>query len=296
MKIRKAVIAVAGYGTRFLPATKVVAKELLPIVDKPIVQILVEEVVDSGIKDIILVTRSGTQAVADHFGSNPDLEEHLAKAGKRDYLDMVRNVTEMANFAFVPQGRDLPYGNGTPLLAARKYLNEGEPFVYLFGDDLVLSDTPCVKQLVDVYDQHEPDGVIAFQEVPNSQICLYAAAELRDANDPSEIMSLEEKPKCEEAASNLAQLGRFVLPWRVIEILEEMSRNIKGKEELYLTYANNQLCEEGRMLAHTINGRWLTTGDPLRHLQASVLYALRHERIGGDFADFLRDLDLPEGI
>ena len=114
------IIAVAGYGTRFLPETKVVAKELLPIVDKPIVQVLVEEVVDSGIKDIILVTRSGAQAAADHFGSNPDLEEHLAKAGKRDYLEMVRNVTEMANFTFVPQGRNLPYGNGTPLLAARK--------------------------------------------------------------------------------------------------------------------------------------------------------------------------------
>jgi UTP--glucose-1-phosphate uridylyltransferase len=189
----------------------------------------------------------------------------------------------------------LPYGNGTPLLAAKSYLDQGEPFVYLFGDDLVLSDTSCVKELVDLYDQHEPDGVIAFQEVPNSEICLYAAAELRDGKDPPEILSLEEKPECEEAASNLAQLGRFVLPWRVIEILEEMSHNIKGKQELYLTYANNQLCEEGRrMLAHTISGRWLTTGDPLRHLQASVLYALQHEKIGSDFAKFLRDLDLPE--
>lgn len=200
----------------------------------------------------------------------------------------------MANFAVVRQGRHLPYGNGTPLLAAKNFLDEGEPFVYLFGDDLVLSDTPCVKELVDLYDQNGPDGVIAFQEVPNPEIRLYAAAELRDGTDPPEIVSLEEKPKPEEAASNLAQLGRFVLPWRVIEILEKMSLSLKKKQELYLTYANNQLCKEGRMLAHTIKGRWLTTGDPLRHLQASVLYALRDKKIGSDFADFLRDLKLPE--
>lgn len=292
MKIRKAIIAVAGYGTRFLPATKAVPKELLPIVDKPIVQYLVEEIVGAGIEDIILVTRSGTQAVADHFDSNRDLEVHLAEAGKDDYLAMVRQVAQMANFAVVRQGRHLPYGNGTPLLAAKSYLDEGEPFVYLFGDDLVLSDTPCVKQLVDLYAQHQPDGVIAFQEVPNSEICRYAAADLRDGTSPPEIASLVEKPEPAEAASNLAQLGRFVLPWRVIQILEEMSRTLEAKDELYLTYANNQLCQQGRMLAHTIDGRWLTTGDPLRHLKASVLYALRHDEIGNGFAKFLHDLDL----
>lgn len=294
MTIRKAIIAVAGYGTRFLPATKAVPKELLPIVDKPIVQYLVEEIIGAGIDDIILVTRSGTQAVADHFDSNRDLEVHLAEAEKDDYLAVVRKVAQMANFAVVRQGRHLPYGNGTPLLAAKKFLDEGEPFVYLFGDDLVLSDTPCVKQLVDLHAKHEPDGVIAFQEVPNSEIRRYASAKLRDGTDPPEIVSLVEKPKPEQAASNLAQLGRFVLPWRVIQILEEMSHNLAAKDELYLTYANNQLCQEGRMLAHTISGRWLTTGDPLRHLKASVLYALRHEKVGRDFAAFLRELDLPE--
>ena len=294
MTIRKAIIAVAGYGTRFLPATKAVPKELLPIVDKPIVQYLVEEIIGAGIDEIILVTRSGTQAVADHFDSNRDLEVHLADAGKDDYLAVVRKVAQMANFAVVRQGRHLPYGNGTPLLAAKRFLDEGEPFVYLFGDDLVLSETPCVKQLVDLYAQHEPDGVIAFQEVPNSEIRRYASAELRDSTDPPEIVSLVEKPKPDQAASNLAQLGRFVLPSRVIQILEEMSHNLEAKDELYLTYANNQLCQQGRMLAHTINGRWLTTGDPLRHLKASVLYALRHEKVGHDFAAFLRDLDLPE--
>jgi len=294
MRIRKAVIAVAGYGTRFLPATKAVPKELLPIVDKPIVQYLVEEAVDSGIEDIILVTRSGTQAVADHFDSNRDLEVHLAEAKKDDYLALVRQVSQMANFAVVRQGRHLPYGNGTPLLAAKDFLDEGEPFVYLFGDDLVLSDTPCVKQLLDSFAQSQTaDGVIAFQEVPKSEIHLYASAELKDGTSPPEIVSLVEKAGPDKAASNLAQLGRFILPWRVIEILEEMSGKLEDedKDELYLTYANDQLCREGQMLACTITGNWLTTGDPLRYLRANVEYALRDKEIGEDFAAFLREVN-----
>jgi UTP--glucose-1-phosphate uridylyltransferase len=223
------------------------------------------------------------------------LEVHLEESGKPELLEVVQSIAQMANFAVVRQGRHLPHGNGTPLLAARRYLDEGEPFVYLFGDDLVLSETPCVRQLIDVYQQHRPDGVIAFQEVPNSEINRYAAAALKTGTEVDEIESLVEKPSPEEAASNLAQLGRFLLPWRTIEILEEMGRNIHGKQkELYLTYANNRLCQEGRVLAHTIEGQWLTTGDPLRFLKASVEYALRRDDIGKDFAAYLRTLDLGE--
>ena len=293
MTIRKAVIAVASFGTRFLPATKAVPKELLPIVDKPIIQYLVEEIVDSGIQDIILVTRSGNQAIADHFDSSRELEVHLKESGKLALLQGVQSIAQMAHVAVVRQSRHLPHGNGTPLLAAQRYLDEGEPFVYLFGDDLVLSETPCIKQLIDIYQQHQPDGVIAFQDVPNAEINQYAAAALKAGTEPAEIESLVEKPDPDEAPSNLAQLGRFLLPWRTIEILEQMSRGIQGKrKELYLTYANNQLCQEGRVLAHTIEGRWLTTGDPLRYLKASVEYALRRDDIGKDFAAYLRALDL----
>ena len=293
MTIKKAVIAVAGFGTRFLPATKVVSKELLPIVDKPVIQYLVEELVKSGIRDIILVTRSGSHAIADHFDSSRELEIHLEESGKTKLLELVQSVAQMANIAVVRQGRHLPYGNGTPLLAARRYLDEGEPFAYLFGDDLVLSETPCIKQLIDVYEQHKPDGVIAFQEVPNAEINRYAAAALKAGTDPGEITSLVEKPAPEEAPSNLAQLGRFLLPWRSIEILEQMSHDIHGKrDELYLTYANNQLCQEKRVLAHPIEGQWMTTGDPLRFLKASVEYALQCDDIRKDFAAYLRSLDL----
>lgn len=294
MKIRKAVIGVAGYGTRFLPATKVVPKELLPIVDKPVVQYLVEEVVRSGIEDIILVVRSGSQAIADHFDSSRALEVHLEEQRKQTYLRIIQEIPRMANFAVVRQTGALPYGNGSPILAAKNYLNEGEPFVYLFGDDLVLSQVPCVKQLLQVYSEHEPDAVIAFQEVPGEEIRRYAAAKLKHQGEPKEIESLVEKPKPEQAASNLAQLGRFILPWRVIEILEELRVGLDPSQgqELYLTFANDRLCREGRVLAHVIEGDWLTTGDPLRFLKANVEYALRNPEIAREFAEYLRGLDL----
>jgi UTP--glucose-1-phosphate uridylyltransferase len=284
----KAVIALAGYGTRFLPATKVVPKELLPVVDRPIAQYLVEEVVASGIEDIILVTRSGTQAIADHFDSSRELEVYLAERNKAEYLRIVQAIPRLARFAVVRQGRHLPYGNGTPLLAAKSFLTPGEPLVYMFGDDLVRSATPCVKQLLDVYHRHQPAAVIAFQEVPRPEIRHYAAARLVAGSDPPQVESLVEKPSPSEAPSTLAQLGRFVLPWRIIEILEGLPL---GKDnELYLTVANDRLCKEARVLAHAIEGDWLTTGDPLRFLQANIQFGLHHPQIGPELARYLEEL------
>ncbi|MHC4401367.1 MAG: UTP--glucose-1-phosphate uridylyltransferase [Planctomycetota bacterium] len=292
MNIRKAIIAVAGYGTRFLPATKSLPKELLPIVDKPIVQHLVEEAVDSGIEDVILVTRSGTQAIADHFDSSRELEVHLEEQNKAEYLRTVQALPKMANFAVVRQARHLPYGNGSPILAAKNFLDKDEPFVYMFGDDLVLSKVPCVRQLLEVHERTQADGVIAFQEVPREEICRYAAARLKDPCESREIAELVEKPSPDQAASCLAQLGRFILPWRIIEILEDIQTELKPDQELYLTFANDRLCRERRVLAHAIEGKWLTTGDPLRFLKANVEYALLHPEISRDFADYLLSLNI----
>ncbi|MGO8745980.1 MAG: UTP--glucose-1-phosphate uridylyltransferase [Thermoguttaceae bacterium] len=292
MKIRKALIAVAGYGTRFLPATKVQPKEMLPIVDKPIVQYLVEEAVHSGIEDIILVVRSGTQSIADHFDSSRELEVHLEEQKKADYLKIVQDLPKLAHFAVVRQARHLPYGNGSPILAAKSFLYENEPFVYMFGDDLVLSDTPCTRQLLKVHAEHQPDAVIAFQEVPHAEIRHYAAAKLKPHAKLKEIESLVEKPSPDQAPSDLAQLGRFILPWTIVGILEDLSKEIRTKgQELYLTYALDRLCGQGKVLAHAIEGTWLTTGDPLRFLKANVEYALRHPGIGKEFAEYLRELD-----
>ena len=191
MEVTKAVIGIAGFGTRFLPATKSVPKELLPIVNKPIVQYLVEEAARSGIRDVILVTRAGSRMVQDHFGAAHELEAHLAKQRKSDYLEIVKGIPQIANVTVVPQDVHLPYGNGSPILAAKPFLDEGQPFVYLFGDDLVLSETPCIKQLIDSYRKHGPAGVIAFQRVPWAEIDRYASAKLK--GDSLEIESLVEK-------------------------------------------------------------------------------------------------------
>ena len=288
MRITKAVIAVAGLGTRFLPATKVVAKELLPIVDKPIVQYLVEEAVESGIEDIILVTRPGTQTIADHFDSSQELELQLQEQGKTDLLQRVQAIPKLANFAFVRQGRHLPYGNGTPLLAAKRFLGKDEPFVYMFGDDMVLADKPCVQQLIELYQAHQPAAVVAVQNVPHEETARYGIVKLKDNTQPAEMESIVEKPRPEDAPTTLAQFGRFVLSPRLLEILENLEL---GKDnELWLTDAIDKLSGEGRVLVCEVQGQWYTTGDPLRFLIASVEYALRHPEFGKPFAEYLKTL------
>ena len=290
MKITKAVIAVAGYGTRFIPATKSMPKEMIPLVDKPIVQYLVEEAVESGIEDIILVTRAGSGGIADHFDSTRELEVHLETQGNQKYLDIIQAIPKLANFAFVRQARHLPYGNGTPLLAARRFLTGGEPFVYMFGDDLVLGDKPCVKQLIDTYVKHEPGAVVAVQEVPQEVTNRYGIVKLKEGVSPPEMESIIEKPDPDEAPSNLAQFGRFVLSPRVVEILETTALG-KGNE-LYLTDAIDTLSKENRVLVESVEGQWLTTGDPLNFLKATVQYALKHPEYGAGFSEYLKELKL----
>ena len=286
MKIRKAIIAVAGYGTRFLPATKVIPKELLSIVDKPVVQYLVEEAAASGIEDIILVVREGTQAIADHFDSSRALEAHLTEQKKEEMLEKVKRVSQLANFALVRQTARLPYGNGSPILAARRFIGD-EPFAYLFGDDLVISDKPCVQQLAELYETHDPLGVIAVQDVPRAEISRYGSVALIPGTEPPALESVVEKPKPEEAPTTLAQLGRFVLSPRVVEILE--STRVGAGEELYLTPAIDALARAGKVLVHAIEGRWETTGDPLRFMKANVEYMLRRPEFAEEFRSYLKE-------
>jgi UTP--glucose-1-phosphate uridylyltransferase len=290
VKIRKAIIAVAGYGTRFLPATKVVPKELLSIVDKPVVQYLVEEAAQSGIEDIILVVREGTQAIADHFDTTRGLEQHLAEQHKEALLERVRAVSQLANFALVRQTARLPYGNGTPILAARRFIGDGEPFAYLFGDDLVHSQVPCVKQLAQLYEQHGVSGVIAAQSVPRAEINRYGAIALKPGKNPPELESVVEKPDPERAPTTLAQLGRFVLSSKIVDILA--NTQLKRGEELYLTPAIHALSQRDRVLVHEIEGTWYTTGDPLRFMKTNVEYMLRHPEFAADFSQYLRELDV----
>lgn len=286
MTITKAIIAVAGYGTRLLPATKAVPKEMLPIVDRPCIQHLVEEAASSGITDVILVTRPGSEAIDQHFASSPALEAHLVEQGKVKLLETVKAVSSLANVTSVIQGADLPYGNGSPILAAKDHLTPGEGFVYMFGDDLVLSDVPAVKQLVDLYDAHDPAAVVAVQEVPDDMISAYGIVALKPGSDPMEMDSIIEKPSIEEAPSNLAQFGRFVLSYKTVEILEQTAVG-KGNE-LWLTDAIDKLSESNRVLVQKIDGTWYTTGDHYQLLIANIEYALADPTINEKLTAYLK--------
>jgi UTP--glucose-1-phosphate uridylyltransferase len=290
MTITKAVIAVAGYGTRFIPATKVQPKEMLPIVDKPVVQYLVEEAVASGITDIILITRSGNQALEDHFDSSRELEMHLESQKKWRELQEVQRIPKLANFIYVRQTRDMPYGNGTPLLCAKSLISADEAVVYMFGDDVVKSEVPCTRQLIDVFNRYQPAGVIAVQEVPRDEVGRYGVPKLKEGSDRPELEYIVEKPTPARAPSNLAQLGRFVFSRRIIDVLEHLQVGQDG--ELWLTDAIDRLAVTDSIIVHPIEGKWFTTGDPLRFLKTTVEMALDRPDIGGEFAAYLRGLDL----
>ena len=287
-KIKKAVIAAAGYGTRFLPATKNQPKEMLPIVDKPIIHHLVEEAVNSGIEDIIIVTRAGQMPMEDHFDSNYELERELKEAGKLKRLKKIEGIPQMANFAYVRQHKDYPYGNATPLLCAAPLIDDDEAFVYMFGDDLTISEKPVTRQLMDVYEEENPKAVLGVQKVPDEEVERYGTVKYKDRSKNYEIELGCEKLPASEAPSNMAQFGRFVFSYDVIEKAKETPPG-KDSELWVMDIVNNLAQEGGRVLGQPIEGEWFTTGDPLRYLKTSVEFALRRDDIGEDFKEYLQE-------
>jgi len=282
-KIKKAVIAVAGSGTRFLPATKTMPKEMLPIVDKPIIQLVVEELVEAGIEDIILVTKWDKKPLEDHFDHNWALVDELKKAGKMKRLKDVKKVADMANFIYVRQKG--PYGNGTPVLSAAS-LVEDETFVYIWGDDLVKSRIPFAKQMIQDY-KHHGHLMIGVQKVPKEVVNQYGIVKLREGT--MEIEDIIEKPSVDKAPSQLADFGRMILNQDIIDILRDTP--LGKANELWIvdairSYVNNG----GVFLAKEVEGgEWLTTGDPLNYLKAILKYALDREDIGKDLKKFIKD-------
>ena len=285
-KITKGVIAVAGAGTRFLPITKSLPKEMLPIVDKPIVHYIVEEMVQSGIKDIILVTRSDKKPLEDYFDQNALLEDELRQAKKTEYLAKIEHIHRMANFIFVRQKG--PYGNGTPVLNVRSIVGD-EPFVFAYGDDLVKSKVPFTKQLIDNYEQNQV-VVMGCQEVKEEEVSLYGIMKLKEGSPIMEIEDIIEKPRPEEAPSRLSNFGRFILVPEICEILSELPLG-KG-DELWLTDAIREYIRRGnKVVVQPIQeGRWYTTGDPLNFLKVTLLYAIDHEEYGPTFRNFIKTL------
>jgi len=291
-KIRKVVIAAAGFGTRFLPATKNQPKEMLPIIDKPIIQYLVEEAVASGIEDVILVTRMGQSTMENHFDSNFELEHLLEKNGKLEKLEEVKKISRMANFIYVRQHKHLPYGNATPLITVKDLIGKNERFVYMFGDDLVLSKTPCAKQIMDYSDKHNDAVTVGVQEIPEEEVSRYGIYKIKEGTK-DQVESAVEKPDPNDIKPPyLAQFGRFILNKDIINITNEKYKNNKlGKDnELWLIDSVIEYANENPVFAAKIEGEWMTTGDPLRYMKTQVRYALERKDIGPEFAKFLRGI------
>ncbi|MDO9399786.1 MAG: UTP--glucose-1-phosphate uridylyltransferase [bacterium] len=281
-KITKAVIAVAGSGTRLLPATKTMPKEMLPIVDKPIIQLVVEELVEAGIEDIILVTKWDKKPLEDHFDYNWALIDELKKNGKEKLSEEIKKIANLANFIYVRQKG--PYGNGTPVLSAASLIKD-EPFVFVWGDDLVKSKVSFTKQMVDDYAK---DGklMIGVQKVERDQVNRYGIVKLK--KDTMEIEDIIEKPNIEKAPSQLADFGRMILNQDIINILKKTAL---GKDnELYLVDAIRDYVKQGGvfMAKEVEGGQWLTTGDPLNYLKAILEYAFDRKDIGSELREYVK--------
>lgn len=283
-KITKAVIAVAGSGTRLLPATKSMPKEMLPIVDKPIIQLVVEELVEAGIEDIILVTKWDKKPLEDHFDQNWALENDLEKNGKTDLLEKVKTISETANFIYVRQKG--PYGNGTPVLSAASLVDD-EPFVFVWGDDLVKSKVSFTKQMVDDYNKNGA-LMIGVQKVEKNTVNRYGIVKLKEGT--MEIEDIIEKPSIKEAPSELADFGRMILDQEIINILRNTALG-KGNELWIVDAIKTYVKNGGKFLAKKVEGgEWMTTGDPLNYLKANLAYAFEREDIGDEIKKYAKEL------
>jgi len=285
MKVKKAVIPAAGFGTRFLPATKVVPKELLPIVDKPTIQYIMEEVVAAGIEEVILITGREKGSIEDHFDTSTELENHLRKKGRKDLLQMVQAISDMVTLVSVRQKE--PLGLGHAILCAKKMVGE-EPFAVLLGDDLIDAQTPCIRQMMDVYQKME-GAVIAIQKVPRAETHLYGIIKGGKVRDRIyRVEEMVEKPRQGTAPSNLAIIGRYILPHQIFGILEKVSPD--GRGEIQLTDGLRELSHRFPVFGYEFIGDRYDAGDKLGYLQANISFALKHPELGPKLKRYLRGL------
>lgn len=291
-RVRKAVFPAAGLGTRFLPATKAQPKEMLPLVDKPLIQYGVEEALDSEIENIIVVTGRGKSAIEDHFDKSFELEHELESRGKDEKLDLVREISDLVHISYVRQKEALGLGHA---VAVTRELVAEEPFAVVLADDVIKAQTPCLKQLLNIYNYFGA-AVIAVMEVPRDQIAAYGVVDAKPVEFSGStdrlfrVNDLVEKPNPDKAPSNLAIIGRYVLPPAIFECLDEIEPGSGG--ELQLTDAIKKLMQKGRVYAYRFEGTRYDAGDKLGFLKATVEYALRSEDLGSLFRDYLKTLDL----
>ena len=285
-KIRKAIIPAAGLGTRFLPATKAQPKEMLPIVDKPTIQYIIEEAVASGIEEILIITGRSKKCIEDHFDKSVELELELEKNGKEQMLKMVREISDMVDIHFIRQKE--PRGLGHAISCAKTFVGN-EPFAVLLGDDIVYNEgKPCLKQLIDCYDEYKT-SVLGVQTVEAKDVNKYGIVNGIHIEDRVyKVKGLVEKPPVEEAPSNVAILGRYIITPQIFKILEETKPGKGG--EIQLTDALLKLIDEEAMYAYDFEGTRYDVGDKLGFLKATVEYALRREDLRDGFIEYLNTL------
>jgi UTP--glucose-1-phosphate uridylyltransferase len=289
MAIRKAVFPAAGLGTRFLPATKAQPKEMLPIVDKPTIQYVVEEAVASGIQDIILVTGRGKNAIEDHFDRSMELEMMLSRKGRNDLLEVVRQISELVRIYYVRQKE--PLGLGHAVLAAKDLVGD-EPFAVLLGDDILSDTTPALKQMIAVYERHRCP-VVCVKRVPKAEVSRYGVIKGRRLDENLfHLMDLVEKPEVGEAPSDLALIGRYILTPDIFPILEATTPDRSG--EIQLTNALKTLLKRKKQIMYAMEyqGRWHDAGTILGFLKTTVAFALERPDVAPGFREYLRGLDL----
>jgi UTP--glucose-1-phosphate uridylyltransferase len=288
--IRRAVFPAAGLGTRFLPATKAQPKEMLPLVDKPIIQYAIEEAVASGLENLILITGRGKNAIEDHFDVSFELEKLLEERGKPDLLKVVRAVSDMIHIAYVRQKEAL--GLGHAILMARDLVND-EPFAVLLGDDIIEAQTPCIRQLMDVAMRYQ-SSVVAIMEVSRDELQRYGIIKGKSLAGGDgrlfEIEDMVEKPSTEKAPSNLAIIGRYILTPGIFESLKLTERGSGG--EIQLTDGLRGLLSRERIIGYRFKGKRHDAGDKLGFLKATVEFALKNEELGADFRAYLQSLKL----
>src|SRR5215469_4658671 len=294
MRVRKAVFPAAGLGTRFLPATKAQPKEMLPLVDKPIIQYGVEEAMAAGCDQIIIVTGRGKTSIEDHFDVSYELEKMLEERGKTELLAIVRQISDMMHVAYVRQKEAM--GLGHAVLMARELVGN-EPFAVLLADDVIDSQKPCLKQMMEVFEESQC-SIIATQEVNGPAISSYGVLDAQQVEGKfdgrvHDVRSLVEKPRMEEAPSNLAIIGRYVLTPKIFETLERTPLGTGG--ELQLTDGMRGLLSGGeKIYGYTFDGKRHDAGDKLGFLKATVEFALKRSDLGPAFADYLRSLNIEE--
>ncbi len=291
-KVKKAIIPAAGLGTRFLPATKAQPKEMLPIVDKPTIQYIVEEAVRSGIEDIIIVTGRGKRAIEDHFDKSYELEESLAKKHKFQALEEVQQIADLANIHYIRQKE--PLGLGHAVLCARSFIGN-EPFAVMLGDDIIDSPQPCLQQLLEVYEKHQA-AILGVQEIPSEEVKKYGiiqpvSSSLINSQPSLNTMAIErlvEKPAVEEAPSNLAIIGRYVLTPEIFPILENLSPGAGG--EFQLTDAINIYNQSYPVYANIFEGKRYDIGDKFGFIEATIDFALKRDDLKDQVRDYLTSL------